>query len=106
MKAQAVPRSAISLGPFLTLFLLLRPAEFDDNLSWKVSSDTTALAGAAMRRRTKTGEEHWIWPEVVNSGQILKLLMRLRIHSSRNRARCQGPTLPPGCVMVVRYASR
>jgi hypothetical protein len=44
---------------------------------------------------------------MVNLGPMLTLLMMLRSRSSHHdRTRWQGPTLPPGCVMVVRYVSR
>jgi hypothetical protein len=38
---------------------------------------------------------------------MLTLLTMLHSRSSRrDRRHWQGPTLPPGCVMVVRYVSR
>jgi len=40
-------------------------------------------------------------------GPFLTLLLMLRSRSPRSEpARRQGPTLPPGCALVVRYASR
>ena len=44
---------------------------------------------------------------MVNLGPMLKLLTMLRRRSPQlDRHHWQGPTLPRGCVMVVRYSSR
>lgn len=47
----------------------------------------------------------WELPRVV--GLPLMLFQMLRSHPSRReRHRWQGPTLPPGCVVIMRYQSR
>jgi hypothetical protein len=107
MKAQgAVLRSTMGLGPFLTLILLSRPARFEDELS-KVNGDVTSVASATIHSAAEAEEAYSSQVAMVNPGPILKLLMMLRSpRSCHDGARWQGATLPPGCVMAVRYVSR
>ncbi|MGA3054607.1 MAG: hypothetical protein ABSD63_10400 [Candidatus Korobacteraceae bacterium] len=131
MKAQAVTTSAMAPGPFLTLILSSRQARFEDKVSRhiedeasrKLSGDTTTLSGAVLRSAEDAAEAQSDQPAMVNLGPMLSgvpttrlgcawwggltLLKMLRRRTPRrDRHRWQGPTLPPGCVMLVRYVSR
>jgi hypothetical protein len=107
MKAQAILRSAMSLGPYLKSMLLSRQDHLDDGDSPTANVDTTALPGAVIRSAAEALEAHSSQPAMVKLGPMLTLLMMSRSRGSRHhRVRWQGPALPPGCVMVVRYESR
>jgi hypothetical protein len=97
----------MALGPFLTSLLLSRESNFQDEGSRKVSGDTTPACGAVIRRAEDATEAQSDQPVMVNLGPMLTLLTMLRRRTPRrDRPRWQGPTLPRGCVMVVRYVSR
>ncbi len=106
MKAQAVTTSAMAPGPFLTSMLLSRQARFEDEGSRKVSGNTTGLSGAVLRSAEEAAEAQPDQPAMGHLGPELTLLTMLRRRSPRRDRRWQGPTLPPGCVMLVRYVSR
>ncbi len=106
MKARAVQSVAIALRPSLNS-MLLPETNVKDKASHKESGVSTALPGAVIRTAAGAAEARASQPAMVNLGPMLKLLMMLRPRNSRHtRAHWQGPTLPLGCVMVVRYASR
>jgi hypothetical protein len=107
MKRREVLTRAMALGPFLTLILSSRETNFEDEGSRKESGDTTTLPGAVIRSAEDAAEAQSDQPVMVNLGPMLTLLTMLRRRTSRrDRPRWQGPTLPRGCVMVVRYVSR
>ena len=123
MKRQEVPTTAMNPGPFLTLILSSRVAKVEDEGWRKVSSDTATLAGATFRRTEDTAEAQSDQPAIVNLARTISgvhssrhtcgwrrglplLRMFCRRSQRRDRPRWQGPTLPRGCVMLVRYASR
>jgi hypothetical protein len=106
MKARAVQSVAIALRPSLTS-MLLPETNVEEKASRKESGVSTALPGAVIRTVPGAAKACASQPAMVNLGPMLKLMMMLRRRNSRHtRAHWQGPTLPLGCVMVVRYASR
>ena len=123
MKAHACPSSAIALGPFLTSIPLSREVNIDQESLPKSSDDVTTRSGAVMRSVAGLAEPRPTQAVMVRLGRMismirtprrrrawwrgLTLLTMLCQHSPRHdRIRLQGPTLPPGCVMVARYTSR
>jgi hypothetical protein len=104
MKAQGVVSSAMVLGPFLTSMLLLETNVKDEG--WpQVSGDTPTLTIAPSA--AEASEAHSRRPVMLNLGPMRRALTMLRHRSPRrDRLRWQGPTSPPGCVVVVRYSSR
>jgi hypothetical protein len=113
----------MNLGPFLTLILSSRDTEFEDEGLREVGSDTTTQSSLAIPSEKDAAEAKADQPAIVNLGRMIS-----RIRSPRRRCACwsgltlltmlcrhrprracsrwQGPTLPRGCVMLVRYSSR
>jgi hypothetical protein len=107
MKRQEVLAREMAVGPLLTSVLLSLESNSEDEGSRKESGDTTTLPGAVIRSAEDATEAQTDQPVMVNLGPMLTLLTMLRRRTSRrDRPRWQGPTLPRGCVMVVRYMSR
>ncbi|MGC2111480.1 MAG: hypothetical protein WA655_18335 [Candidatus Korobacteraceae bacterium] len=103
MKAQVVLGRAISFGKFLVSMLLSREANPDQG-SRPASGDATAQSGAVVGSPAQGFEANSRQPSTANLGLTLRMMFPRR--SRRNRKRWQGPSLPPGCVMLVRYSSR
>jgi hypothetical protein len=104
MKAQLVRSRALVLGPFLTS--MLSPETNVKDEGWQqVSGDTPTLtvtpsAAEASEARSRR-------PVMLKLGPMRRALTMLRHRSPRrDRPRWQGPSLPPGCVLVVRCVSR
>lgn len=107
MKAQTVQSKTTTLGPFLTLILSSQEAKCEDEGSREASGDRRTGFGAVIGSAGDVAEAQSDQPVMVKLGPMLSLLTMLRRRSPRrDRSRWQGPTLPRGCVMVVRYSSR
>ena len=123
MKAQASTSSTIALKPFLTSMPLSREVNVEHEGLRKLSDDVTTRSGAVIRSLAGLAQPKPAQPVMVRLGRMismirtprrrcawwrgLTLLTMLCQHSpSHDRLCWQGPTLPPGCVMVARYTSR
>src|SRR5271167_1113141 len=115
MNAQAVTTSAMVAGPFLTLILSSRPASAEDEVSRRTADevsdekngDAPTPPGAIIRSAEDAAQAQPNQPAMVNLGPMLALLMMLRSRPPRHHSVHQRElTLPPGCVLAVRYMSR
>jgi len=123
MKTQEFVAGSMTLGPFLTLLLASRDHEFESHGLQNDSNGALTDDIVLSRDEKDAAEASFAPPRVVTLGPMtsgvsatrrtgawwdgLTQLMTLCSRSSRHdRMRWQVPTLPPGCVMVVRYASR
>jgi hypothetical protein len=74
-------------------------------LRTKVLGEKANVPGAVIRSAKDTAEAQTS-PTMVDLGPILRLLTTLRPRPAQNRVHRQELSLPPGCVLAVRYASR
>jgi hypothetical protein len=107
VKRQEFLTGSMALGPFLASLLASRDHEFESNGLPNERAGVSTADIALSRGERDVAGPHFARPRVVTPGPMLRLLMMLLSRNSRReRLRWQGPTLPPGCVMVVRYVSR
>lgn len=123
MKAQGI--LILGLGPFLARMLSARESEFDHETSSHVVSeasrkkswendiphtkrgDTPTMPGVAIRSAEDAAKAQFSQPAMVNPRPVPALLMMLRNRRPRsNRIPWRELSLPPGCVLAVRYMSR
>ena len=64
------------------------------------------MSAAVIRNAKDALEAQASQPAMVNLGPLLTLLTMLRYRPRRNRVHWQELSLPPGCVLAARYASR
>ena len=106
MERQELLIRAMAIGPFLTSLLFSREGNVEGEGSRKASAYTSPLCGAVIRSAEDAAGAQSDQPVMVDLGPMLTLLTMLRRRSPHRDRSWQGPTLPRGCVMVVRYTSR
>ena len=121
MNAQAALTDTPAPGPFFPGMLASAEDRFEDQVprkenkvsrriasevSPKTSAGATTAPGAVIRSARDALEAQSSQPAMVNLGPALTLLTMLRHRPRRNRICWQELSLPPGCVLAARYASR
>ena len=123
MERQELLIRALAVWPFLTSSMFSRKENVEDEGLRKANDDTAPLSAVVIDSAEDAAEAKLAQPVMVTLGRMifmirtprrrcvwwrgLTLLAMLCGNSPRrDRDHWQGPSLPPGCVMVVRYTSR
>lgn len=112
MKARGI---LSSLGPFLIQMMSARRDNLDSDTARRAhneasrrgGADAPTSAGVVIRKVKGAIKARPSQPAIVRLGPVVALLMMLRNRRPRrNRVLWHRLSLPPGCVLAVRYTSR